>query len=69
MLVGCTALAMTSDSKFILGTALDGSIQGFYQRNYYARPDLIINNNSNPGIDAVKIDFFKDDRKFIVRTE
>jgi hypothetical protein len=37
MLVGCTAVAMTSDSKFILGAALDGSIQGIniYSIKYY----------------------------------
>lgn len=69
MLSGVTSVGMTTDSKFLVGTALDGSIQGFYMGGTAKRPDIHIQNNHGVGIDGVKIQFFKDDRKFIVRTE
>jgi hypothetical protein len=42
MLSGVTAVGMTRDSKFIVSTALDGSIQGFYLGGKGRRPDIHI---------------------------
>ena len=47
---------------------MDGCIQGFYQRGHQNKPDILIPNNQPLGEEAVKIEFLKDDRRFVSRS-
>ena len=44
LLSGCTSLGYTEDGSMILGGCLDGSLQGFWTKNNFHRPEIVIRN-------------------------
>lgn len=65
---GVTGMAFSSDGNLVLGSCLDGTIQGFTSKNHYTRPDFIIQNAHNAETETSKMMFYEDNQKFCIRS-
>lgn len=65
---GVTAMGFSLDGGVIIGSCLDGSIQGFTAKNHYTRPDFIIPCALNTNTETSKMMFLQDNQRFCVRS-